>query len=165
MGDSSRVANFVVSHVRDESVVLVEVASGETITVEAESEFERGTLIEARIAPLSPSQERWEILEKETERVIDIEASAQAPTRQAKEAARGGQSGQRRRIDRAGTGELHVLIVPPGSVSATVDRLLSNEPQVCRKAGQLSVGRVEIRWETIEHSTEEAGVVSIRYLP
>jgi hypothetical protein len=66
--------------------------------------------------------------------------------------------GEVTRRERAGTGEVHVLSLEPGSVAAAADEVAADE--ATRTVGaRVGARRVELRLD------EDEGVLSVRYLP
>ena len=165
---------FLVTHADDDSVVLKDVADGQVHTLATNppldatlnladdgsgdgSALAAGDAIEATIAPEPPLDVAWELREIEDRRSVTVERSPEPPTTQEREIAAEQDEGDLTRRERAGTGEIHVLTVPPEGVEDAVADVLRDEATLVRAAA-LGVGRVEVR-------SDDEGVVSVRYLP
>jgi hypothetical protein len=87
--------------------------------------------------------------------VIDSDLS---PTKQAMEIAADQPVGEIERVERAGTGEIHVLSVPTEQTEQAAADVVEDIATV-ERAARLGAVRVEVRSDT------EEGVVNVRYLP
>jgi hypothetical protein len=149
---------FLVTNVDEESVVLRDVTDSQVHTLDENPGVETGEVLEATIEPQPPMEVVWEVVELNAQRTIPVEESMEPPTRQAQEIAADQPAGDVTREERAGTGEVHVLTVPPARTADAVADVLADEETVAR-AARLEVVRVEVR------SDADAGIVSVRYLP
>lgn len=147
---------FLVTHADTESAVLRDVETGQVHTLAANPDLEAGEAIEGTVAPQPPIEAVWELREIEERRELSVERSDEPPTTQEREVAADQPVGEVTRLERAGTGELHVLTVPPDRTDRTVEEVLDDEETLAR-AARYGVDRVEVRAEN--------GVVSVRYLP
>jgi len=105
-----------------------------------------------------PLEVAWQLTAVESRRSISLERSDEPPTSHERTLARETDAGEVSRAERAGTGELHVLSVPPEDVESAATDVLDDEETLSR-AARLGVNRVEVR------SDAERGVLSVRYLP
>jgi len=147
---------FVVTHADESSAVLKDVDRGQVITLGDDPGLDDGEIIEGTVAPEPPMAVVYTLVEVDERRSLEVTESEEPPTTQAKEIAATLSVGAGTRQDRAGTGELHVLTVPPDDTEQAVADVLADEATLVR-AARLGVGRVEVR--------SEPGVVSVRYLP
>lgn len=147
---------FLVTHAEDDSAVVRDVADGQVHALAANPGVEVGQAMEATLASEPPLHATWTAVEVYERRTIDRERSEEPPTRQEREAAEDGAVGDLARIERAGSGELHVLSVPEDRTEDAVEDVLEDEATLTR-AARLGVSRVEVR--------AADGVVSVRYLP
>lgn len=154
---------FVVTHASESSAVLQDTADSQIHTVESPPELEAGDVLEATVEPVPPMNATWRIVEVDEQRTVPIARSAEPPTRQAIEAAAGQDVGELTCIERAGTGELHVITIPDGHADQAVADVLDDETGLTARAARLGVDRVEIR--ATDGDEDEPGVVSVRYLP
>lgn len=148
---------FLVTHADEDSAVLRDTADGQVHTLAANPGVEAGDALEATIAPQRPMGVAWEVTEIDDRRSLSTERSAEPPTTQEREIAAAQDNGAVTTRERAGTGELHVLTVPPERVETAVQDVLNDEATLAR-AARLGVNRVEIR-------SDAEGVVAVRYLP
>jgi hypothetical protein len=151
-------STFLVTHADDDSAVLQDTADGQVHTLAANPGIETDDALSATIAPEQPMEVAWEVIEIEEAWSLTTERSEEPPTTQEHEIADAQDDGAVTTRERAGTGEIHVLTVPPERVEEGVADVLSDEATLAR-AARLGVNRVEVR------SDEETGVVSVRYLP
>lgn len=147
---------FLVTHADEESAVLRDVETGQVHPLSANSDLETGDVVEGTIAPEPPIESTWELLEVDERRQLSIERSPEPPTQQELDIGAGQSVGEVTRKERAGSGELHVLTVPPERTDEAVEEILENEETLAR-AARYGVDRVEAR--------ANEGIVSIRYLP
>lgn len=148
---------FLVTHADEASAVLRDVADGQVHTLADNPGVEAGVVVEAAIEPEPPMEVAWQVTDLRSQRTIPVERSAEPPTQQARDIAADQSVGEITRRERAGTGEVHVLTVPPTDTDDAVSDVLADEETVAR-AARLGVARVEVR-------AAETGVVSVRYLP
>jgi hypothetical protein len=147
---------FLVTHADGESAVLRNVETGQVHTLAANPDLEAGEAIEGTVAPRPPLEAVWELREVEERRDLSVDRSDEPPTAQERAVAADQPVGEVTRLERAGTGELHVLTVPPDRTDRTAEEVLADEETLAR-AARYGVDRVEVR--------AAAGVVSVRYLP
>lgn len=151
-------STFLVTHAEAETAVLQDTADGQVHTLAANPGVEAGDALEATIAPAGPMAVAWGVTDIDERRSLTTEHSEEPPTTQEREIAAAQDEGELTTRERAGTGELHVLTVPPERVEESVSDVLADEATLAR-AARLGVNRVETR------SDAEDGVVSVRYLP
>jgi hypothetical protein len=148
---------FVVTHAAEESAILQDAADSQVHTLESNPDLAAMEVVEATIEAVPPTEATWEVDDLEERRTVSVEESPEAPTKQAEAAAADQPEGELTVIERAGTGELHVISVPEDTTDQAVADVLDDEQGLVTRAARLGVGRVEVR------SAE--GVVSVRYLP
>ncbi|WP_122089019.1 DUF5812 family protein [Halalkalicoccus subterraneus] len=147
---------FLVTHADEASAVLRDVETGQVHTLSANPDLEGGEALEGTIAPEPPVEATWELREIEERRELSVERSDEPPTSQERELADSQGVGEITRKQRAGTGEIHVLTVPPERTDSAAAEVEADEETLAR-AARFGVNRVEIR--------SEEGIVSVRYLP
>lgn len=147
---------FLVTHADADSAVLKDVEGGQVHTLADNPGVEPRDVIEGRLAAEPPMEVTWRVVEIEARRSLAVVESDEPPTTQAREIAREQDAGELTRRERAGTGELHVLTVPPERTAQAVADVLDDEATLAR-AARMGVGRVEVR--------ADEGVVCVRYLP
>jgi hypothetical protein len=151
---------FLVTHADGDSAVLKDVESGQVHTLADNPGVEEHDVVEATIAPEPPMEVTWRVVEVRERRALRVEESDEPPTAREREVAGEQDVGDLARRERAGEGEIHVLTVPSEEVEAAVADVLEDEGTLAR-AARLGVARVEVRSAT----TDEYGVVSVRYMP
>lgn len=149
-------STFLVTHADADSAVLKDVDDGQVHTLGENPGVEAADVLEATLAPEPPLEVTWQVIEVAERRSLTVVESEEAPTTQEREIAESQAVGELTRRERAGSGELHVLTVPPDRTDAAAADVLDDEGTLAR-AARLGVGRVEVR--------ADAGVVSVRYLP
>lgn len=154
---------FVVAHTSEASAVIQDAADSQIHTVESPPELEAGDVLEATVEPVPPMNATWRIVDLAERREVTIVRSEEPPTRPAVEAAAEQEGGELTRIERAGTGELHVITIPDGGADRAAADVLEDESGLRTRAARLGVGRVEVR--ATDGDEGENGVVSVRYLP
>jgi len=147
---------FLVTHADDASAVLRDVHDSQVHTLADNPGLETGDVLDGTLAPEPPMEVAWRVVEVAERRQVDVTASEESPTRQARDIAAGQSVGEITRRERAGEGELHVLTVPAEDAGDAVADVVGDEATRLR-AARLSVSRVEVR--------SDDGVVSVRYLP
>lgn len=157
---SERSGTFLVTEADPDSAILRDVETAQLHTLSANPGVETGDVLEATLQPEPPMEVTWEAIEVDERRTVDVVDSDLAPTTREREVAAGTEVGDVARIERAGTGEIHVLPVPPGEVEAAAEDVLADTETVAR-AARLEAVRVEVR----RSADEGEGVVSVRYLP
>lgn len=154
---TEKTGTFVVTHAADESAVLQDAADSQIHTLESNPGLEAGEIVEATLEAVPPMEATWEVTDLVDQRSIAVERSAEPPTKQAREAGTDQGEGDLTRIERAGTGEVHVITVPEATTEQAVEDVLDDENGLVVRAARLGVARVEVR--------ADDGVVSVRYLP
>lgn len=150
-----KTSTFLVTHADGDSAVLKDVHDGQVHTLASNPGVEEADAVEATVAPEPPMNLTWTVVEVEERRSLTTERSEEPPTAHERELA-ADQAGELTREERAGTGEIHVLTVPPEDTEDAVADVLDDEGTLSR-AARLGVSRVEVR--------SEDGVVSVRYMP
>lgn len=148
---------FVVTHADEGSAVLQDAADGQVHALESNPDLAPGDVLEATLEAVPPMEATWEVAEILARREVEVTRAAEPPTGQAREAAAAQPVGELTRIERAGTGELHVITVPEGTTEGAVADVLDDEAGLVARAARLGVDRVEVR--------AADGVLSVRYLP
>lgn len=154
---TEKTGTFVVTHAEAESAILQDAADSQVHALETNPDLEPGDVVEATLEAVPPMEATWEVAEIEARREVIVEESREPPTKQSREAAADQPVGELSRIERAGTGELHVITVPEDGTEQAVADVLDDEAGLIARAARLGVNRVEVR--------SEDGVVSVRYLP
>ena len=152
-----RTGTFLVTHADDGSAVLKDPESGQVHALEENPGLAAGDVVEGTVEPVPPVGAAWRAVDLDRVRSVAVERSEERPTRHAREAAADQPAGELTRIERAGTGELHVLTVPAADTEEAAADVLDDEEGLLLRAVRLGVGRVEVR--------AADGVVSVRYLP
>ena len=147
---------FVVTEADEESAILRDVNDGQIHTLGSNPDLSVGDAVEATLAAEPPMEVVWNVEETTRQFSVSVEESAEPPTQQALDLAADQPVGEVATRERAGTGEVHVLIVPEENTEAAVADVLDDDATV-ERAARIGVERVEIR--------SEPGVVSVRYLP
>jgi hypothetical protein len=153
---SEKTSTFLVTHAEGDSAVLKDVHDGQVHTLSSNPGVEETDAVEATVAPDPPMNLTWSVVEVEERRELSTERSEEPPTVQERELAAEQAVGEITREERAGTGEIHVLAVPPEDTEDAVADVLDDEGTLSR-AARLGVSRVEVR--------SDDGVVSVRYMP
>ncbi|WP_232820580.1 DUF5812 family protein [Halorussus litoreus] len=149
-------STFLVTHAEADSAVLKDVHDGQVHTLSGNPGVEEADAVEATVAPDPPMNVTWSVVEVDARRELSTEHSEEPPTKQERELVAEQDVGEIAREERAGTGEIHVLTVPPADTDEAVADVLDDEGTLSR-AARLGVSRVEVR--------SEDGVVSVRYMP
>jgi hypothetical protein len=149
---------FVVTHADPDSAVLKAVDGGQVHTLATNPDLAEDDLVEATLAPEPPMEVTWRVVSVEERRSLGIERSPEPPTELAYDLAADQPVGEVTRRERAGTGEVHVLTLEPGSVAAAADEVAADEA-TRTVAARVGARRVELRLD------EDEGVLSVRYLP
>lgn len=161
-GDASRddgevtgkTGTFLVTEADEGSAVLRDVTDGQVHTLSENPDLAAGEAVEGTVAPEPPMEVTWELREVERRWRVELVDSDLEPTTQARETAADQPPGELTRIERAGSGELHVLTVPdPGAAAADV----LDDEATRERAARLGATRVEVR--------RGEGLISVRYLP
>jgi hypothetical protein len=156
--DTEQSGTFLVTHAEGDSAMLRNVASGQVHALASNPGIEEGDVIEGAVGSEPPLEVTWNLTNVESRRSIPIERGEEPPTSQERAVASDVAVGEIAREERAGTGELHVLSVPPETTDDAVAEVLDDEETLAR-AARLGVDRVEVR------SDREEGILSVRYLP
>ena len=152
-------ATFLVTEADAESAVLRDVDAGQVYTLaDNDREFEPEMVVGATVQPVPPMDVVYELVDVDYARHVDVVDTDLSPTKQAMEVAADLDVGDVERIERAGTGELHVLSVPPEDTEQAAQDVIDDTETVAR-AGRVGAVRVEVRRDT------ETGVLNVRYLP
>lgn len=155
---TEKTGTFLVTEVDAESAVLRDVETGQIHALGEHDGYERLDVVEATIEAEPPMEVVWTVVDEAARRRVELVDSDLSPTTQAMEIASDQPVGEVERVERAGTGEIHVLSVPPEDVDDAVEDILSDRETVAR-AARLDAVRVEVR------SDADAGVLNVRYLP
>lgn len=147
---------FVVTSVDESTAVLKAVGSGGVFTLSSHPDLEPGEVVVGTVTPEPPLEVSWQLESVDERYSIEFERSHESPTTHARELAADRPTGDLLRDERAGTGELHVLTIPPERTEQAVDDVLEDEATLIR-AAKLGVKRVEVR--------SVPGLVCVRYLP
>lgn len=155
---TEKTGTFLVTAADDASAVLRDVTDGQVHTLSSNPGVEVHDVLEATVSPDPPVEVTWQVTEVADRRSIDVVDSDLSPTRHSLDAAADADVGDLVRTERAGTGEIHVLSVPPDE-TATAAREVLEDPETIARAARLGVVRVEVR------RSVDDGVLSVRYLP
>ncbi|WP_284013043.1 DUF5812 family protein [Halobaculum litoreum] len=155
--DGEKDATFLVTHADDDSAVLRDVASGQVHALSSNPGVEEGEAVEGTVAPDPPMNVSWQLVEVHERRHIAVEASDESPTSRSVDVAGDQPVGDLTRLERAGTGELHVITVAEADTEDAVEDVLADAETARARAARLGVNRVEVR--------SAPGVVVIRYMP
>ncbi len=155
---TAKTGTFVVTHAEDDDAVVRDVDTAQIHTLSSNPGLEVRDVLEATVAPDPPLEVTWQVIEVAARRQIEVVDSDLEPTVASKDAAADAEVGDLVRTERAGTGEIHVLSVPPEEVDDAAADVLEDLETVAR-AARLGVVRVEVR------RSREDGVLSVRYLP
>lgn len=152
-------ATFLVTEADADSAVLRDVDTGQIYTLaDNDAEYEPEMVVGATVAPIPPMEVTHEVVEEDYARVVDVVDTDLSPTRQAYETAESLAVGEVERIEREGTGEIHVLAVPPEDTEQAARDVVEDEQTIAR-AARVGAVRVEVRRDA------EEGVLNVRYLP
>ena len=149
---------FYVKYTTDSSVTLHEVDTGQICTLVENPDVDTHDIIDATLVAQPPMEVSYLVDELHDRYSIPVETSPEPPTRQVREMGAEMDEMEAVAIEREGEGEIHILGVEPGNVEQTVEELHEDE-MTYKNAARYGVDRVEIR------ADEEAGIVSVRYLP
>lgn len=147
---------FLVTHADDGSAILRDVETGQVHTLSTNADLDEGEAIEGEIVPEPPVEATWTLGDIDERRALSVAESDEPPTSQEREIGVSQGVGEVTRTERAGTGEIHVLTVPPEHTDEAVSEVIEDEETLAR-AARYGVNRVEVR--------SEEGIVSVRYLP
>lgn len=149
---------FLVTHADDGSAVLSDVRDSHVHTLSSNPGVETGDVLEATVSADPPMEVTWSVTEVEERKTIPVEKNSERPTAQAYDVHQDLDEGDVETRERAGTGEVHVLAVPPERTEDAVQDVVDDVATV-ERAARLGVNRVEIRFDA------DDGVVSVRYMP
>jgi hypothetical protein len=153
---TEKTGTFLVTEADAESAILRDVETGQIHTLSEHDGYERREVVGATIAPEPPMEVVWTVVEESYRRTVELVDSDLSPTQQAMEIAEDQSVGELERVERAGTGEIHVLSVPPAQVDEAV---ADEDEETIARAARVDAVRVEVR------SDADAGVLNVRYLP
>lgn len=152
-------ATFLVTEADADSAVLRDVDSGQIYTLaENDAGYEPFQILGATVEPVPPMDVAYEVVEEDYVQTVELVDTDLSPTTQAMETADSLAEGEVERIERAGSGELHVISVPPAQTEAAAQDVLEDEETIAR-AARVGAVRVEVRRDA------DAGVLNVRYLP
>ncbi|WP_247730036.1 DUF5812 family protein [Halovivax limisalsi] len=149
---------FVVTHADEASPVLRDVETARIHTLASNPDLESNEVVDASLAAEPPLEVAWEVVELRERRTVDVVDSDLSPTTHERAVADEQSIGDLDRVERAGTGEIHVLSVEPAETEAAARDVLE-DPETIARAARLDAVRVEVRSDAAE------GVLSVRYLP
>ncbi|PSP44609.1 hypothetical protein BRC69_07865 [Halobacteriales archaeon QH_6_66_25] len=149
---------FYVKHTEDVAVTLHEIGTEGIYTLVENPGLEVHQILDATLVENPPLGVSYLIEEIHEQRTIPVEYSDEPPTRQVQQLATDMEHDQAAAIEREGEGEIHIIHVAPEDVAETAESLDDDETTY-KNAAEFGVERVEIRTD------EDAGIVSIRYLP
>lgn len=149
---------FYVKHTEDVAVTLHEIGTEGIYTLVENPGLEVHQILDATLVENPPLGVSYLIEELHEQRTIPVEYSDEPPTRQVQQLATDMEHDQAAAIEREGEGEIHIIHVAPEDVAETAESLDDDETTY-KNAAEFGVERVEIRTD------EDAGIVSIRYLP
>ncbi|MCU4740649.1 DUF5812 family protein [Halobacteria archaeon AArc-m2/3/4] len=155
---TEQTGTYVVTHANDDSAVVRDVDTAQVLTLSSNPGLEVHDVLEATVAPDPPLEVSWQVVEVADRRSIDVIDSDLSPTTHSTELAAEADVGDLVTNERAGTGEIHVLSVPPDETEDAARDVLEDVETVTR-AARLEAVRVEVR------RSPDDGVVSVRYLP
>jgi len=153
---SQKTGTFLVTAVDEESAVFRDVHDAQVHTIADSPDVSEGEVVTGTLAPVPPMDVVWSLESIEERRTIELVDSDLEPTTQAAEIAADQPAGGVTTVERAGTGEVHVLTTPEDEVTATAASVLEDEDSLAR-AARLDAVRVEVR--------TGPDFVSVRYLP
>jgi len=149
-----KVGTFLVTEADEGSAVLRDVTDGQVHTLPENPDLAAGEAVEGTVAPEPPMEVTWELREVARRWRVEVVDSDLEPTTQVRETAADQPPGELTRIERAGSGEVHVLTVPdPAAAAADV----MDDEATIERAARLGATRVEVR--------RGEGLISVRYLP
>ncbi|WP_435359538.1 DUF5812 family protein [Haloarchaeobius sp. DFWS5] len=154
----AKTATFLVTEADEGSAILRDVETGQIHTLDENDGYERLMVVGATLESVPPMDVVWAVEEEDFRRTVDVVDSDLSPTKQALDIAEEQETGDIERVQRAGTGEVHVLSVPPAETEQAAQDVLDDDETVAR-AARLDAVRVEVR-RSVEH-----GVLNVRYLP
>jgi hypothetical protein len=152
---SEYAGTFLVVESDDDSAVLRNVESGQVHTLDENPDLAVDEVVEGTVAPVPPMDVVWELHTVEDRWTVDVIDSDLSPTKQARDVAEGLAPGDLEKLERAGTGEVHVLAVGD-DVDAAAEDVLADDATVAR-AARLGAVRVEVR--------RGEDFLNVRYLP
>jgi hypothetical protein len=153
-------STFLVTHAEEETAMLTDVENGQIHTLSENPGVEAGDVLSGTLAPEPPMEVTWQVVSVDERRSITLERSNESPTTQAYDLAAEQETGEITRQERAGTGAVHIITVPPEEIEQAVEDVLTDEATL-ERAARLGVERVAVRAD----SRDGDGVVSVRYLP
>lgn len=154
--ETEKTGTFLVTHAEESSVMLSDVDGGQVHTLSDNPGVEAGDVVEATVAPDPPMNVTYSVVEVAERYTVEVSESEEAPTQQAREMADGLPEGDLATAERAGDGEIHVLVVPEEQTTEAVADVLDDDATV-ERAARVGAKRVEVR--------SEPGLLNVRYLP
>ena len=151
-----KTGTFLVTAAEADSAVLSDVRDGQVHTLAENPGLAVDQVVEATIAPVRPLEVVWAVEDLEVTRDVTVVVSEERPTKTSRDLAASMDEGDLQTRERAGTGAIHVIPVPPEITDAAVEDVLDDD-QTLRMAARLGIDRVEVR--------SEPGLVTVRYLP
>lgn len=150
---------FYVKGAEETALTLHDIETAQIFVVIENPGYEAHDIIEADLVAQPPMEVSYLFDEVHEHYQITVEESPEPPTRQITEMAQEElEPMEVVAVDRAGTGEIHVLRTEPDHVAQTAEELPEDE-MTYKNAARQGIERVEIRTD------EEIGLVSIRYMP
>ncbi len=149
---------FLVTHADEESAVVRNVDTAQVHALASNPGLEVRDVVEATVAPDPPMEVTWQIVDVDERRRVDLVDSDLEPTQRVKNEAETVEVGDLVRLERAGTGEIHVFSLPEDRVEDAATDVLEDEETLAR-AARLEAVKVEVR------RSVDDGVLSVRYLP
>jgi len=156
MSEQEKSSTYLVTHAEDDSAMLTDVHGGQVHTLSDNPGVEAGEVVEATVSPDPPMEVTYSLVEVAERYTVEVFASEEAPTQQARELAEGLPEGDLATAERAGDGEIHVLVVPEADTEDAVADVVDDQATV-ERAARVGARRVEVR--------SEPGLLNVRYLP
>ncbi|GGM57067.1 hypothetical protein J2752_000949 [Halarchaeum rubridurum] len=156
MSEQEKSSTYLVTHAEDSSAMLTDVHGGQVHTLSDNPGVEAGEVVEATVSPDPPMEVTYSVVEVAERYTVEVFASEEAPTQQARELAEGLPEGDLATAERAGDGEIHVLAVPESDTEDAVADVVDDQATV-ERAARVGARRVEVR--------SEPGLINVRYLP
>ena len=153
---SEKTGTFLVTAADADSVVLSDVTDGQVHTLAENPGLEREQVVEATIAAVQPMEAVWTVEDLRETRDVEVAVSDERPTKASRDLAQTMENGDLQTRDRAGSGVIHVIVVPEDLTETAVEDVLDDEGTL-RLAARHAARRVEIR--------SAPGIVTVRYLP
>lgn len=158
MSVTEKSGTFVVTHADEDGAIVRDVETAQVHTLSSNPGVEERDVLEATLAPDPPLEVSWQVTEVNDRHSVELVDSDLEPTRRALDAAADTTTGELTTIERAGSGEVHVLSIEPSNVTSAATDVLE-DPETVARAARLGAVRVEVR------RARDDGVLSVRYLP